>query len=183
MTRSWTVPDTVVPVIVDDGYPGPGSQLRLHGDCVACGANFPNGMKMEIFRREGPAVVSYFEISPHFQGGPGTCHGGIVSAAFDESGGYAAQLTGAVVVTAHLEVDYLRPVPLGIKLRIEAEIVGVEKERKIYVNAYGYNDATGERLATASALFLKINPAEHFKDFFANRAKIDSTPTVFDSAF
>ena len=63
-------------------------------------------------------------------------------------------------VTARLEVDFRRPVPVGSVLHIDARIVG-QSGRKVYTRAEGRLGADGPIALTASALFLQV-PLEHF---------------------
>ena len=100
------------------------------------------------------------------EGGPGLIHGGILSAAFDEVMGTTALLIGVPVVTGHLEIDYARPIPIDSSLRFTADVLGRQR-RKVYLSAAAHivGDA-GELpvgpVATSRALFIGIDPREHF---------------------
>lgn len=108
---------------------------------------------------EGLTVRGDFTVTEDHQGAPGLAHGGIISTAFDEVLGALNWLLGAPVVTAKLEVDFTRPVPVGTTLRIEAEVTGTHG-RKVYSAANGLL-ADGTLAASASALFIQV-PFEHF---------------------
>jgi acyl-coenzyme A thioesterase PaaI-like protein len=86
-------------------------------------------------------------------------HGGFIAAAFDEVLGYVQSLGGAPGMTGTLEVRYLQPTPLGVPLRIEAELVRTEG-RKIFAEGRFF---AGERVtAEAKGIFISI-PRERFE--------------------
>jgi uncharacterized protein (TIGR00369 family) len=64
--------------------------------------------------REAGEVRARVEIPEHFNGYPGTVHGGILSALLDEAAVRTALLDGGfddLLVTAKLEVTFRRPTP------------------------------------------------------------------------
>lgn len=77
--------------------------------CFVCGF-----LGVTVHAADGHATA---ELTPgeNLMGPPGTAHGGLTAALFDEVLGAAVvSLTGATM-TAHLEVDYRRPWPLGTR--------------------------------------------------------------------
>jgi acyl-coenzyme A thioesterase PaaI-like protein len=102
-----------------------------------------------------------FEVTEHHQGAPGISHGGILSLAFDESLGATNWLIRASAVTAHLEVSYRLPVPVGTKVYIEATMQAV-MGRKIWSTAEGRLNAPDGPLAVeAGSLYMQV-PIDHF---------------------
>lgn len=89
-----------------------------------------------------------------YEGPPGCVHGGYVAAVFDELLGATQSMSGAQGMTAHLGVDYRRPTPLGVPLRLEGWLDRREG-RKIY--ARGAMFADGELTAEAEALFIAFD--------------------------
>jgi acyl-CoA thioesterase FadM len=70
-------------------------------------------------------------------------------------------LLRAPAVTARLETDFLKPVPIGTKLHITARITG-QVNRKVYSEAEGrLGGPDGEVAVRAAALFV-IVPMKHF---------------------
>jgi acyl-CoA thioesterase FadM len=70
-------------------------------------------------------------------------------------------LLRAPAVTARLETDFLKPVPIGTVLHITAQITG-QVNRKVYSEAVGrLNGPDGEIAVRAAALFV-IVPMKHF---------------------
>ena len=77
-------------------------------------------------------------------------------------------------VTARLEINYLRPIPLGLTLRAEAWLAAQEG-RKLLAESVGFDNG-GNTYVEARALFIPIS-AGHFADTIqhmdpAHRARI-----------
>jgi len=120
---------------------------------------------------EGPAVIGEMHVAPMFEGGPGVIHGGVLSTAVDEIMGFAAKLIGVEVVTAHLEVDFARPVPVGSTLTLRARIEAVLRT-KVYASAEVHVDGADEPAGTARALFIEIDHTTHFRDLAGNSTRL-----------
>jgi acyl-coenzyme A thioesterase PaaI-like protein len=103
-------------------------------------------------------VRGSFTVTEHHQGAPGLAHGGVISAAVDEGMGYLLWLVQSPAVTAHLEIDYRRPLPVGSRLELEGRVDRMEG-RKIYASMEGRVD--DEVVVEAKALYLKVG-VEHF---------------------
>jgi acyl-coenzyme A thioesterase PaaI-like protein len=116
---------------------------------------------MQITAGEGLTVHGEFTVSEHHQGAPGLAHGGLLSAAIDEILGSLNWLLAGPAVTGRLECDFRRPVPVGCRLFIDAEVVGI-KGRKVFTRAVGRLESRDGPVAlTASALFIQV-PLQHF---------------------
>lgn len=103
----------------------------------------------------GTQIVARVTFGPAYEGPPGCVHGGFVAAAFDEVLGATQSLSGQQGMTAHLEIDYRSPTPLGEALRMRGWLDRTDG-RKIWARA---ELCHGERLcAEAEALFLAISP-------------------------
>lgn len=144
--------------------PAPGEPVPSHYRwCFGCGTEHPTGLHMRIVAGEGLAVVGRFTPTEHHQGAPGLAHGGVLSTALDEILGSLNWLLAGPAVTARLEVDFRRPVPIGRVLYVDAEVVGV-RGRKVFTRAVGRLDAADGPLAvSATALFVQV-PLQHFVD-------------------
>lgn len=142
--------------------PQPGDVVVSHYRwCVGCGADHPAGLHLRVVAGEGMTMASTLEVGDYHQGAPGLAHGGVIATAMDEAMGALNRLLLVPVVTVHLEVDYVRPVPVGSTLHIRTEIVG-QVGRKVYTSARGCLDADeGPVAVQAAALFLQV-PLEHF---------------------
>jgi acyl-coenzyme A thioesterase PaaI-like protein len=142
--------------------PKPGEAIESHySNCFGCGIDHPTGLHMKIEAGEGMTTRAVFEVTQHHQGAPGIAHGGILSLAFDESLGATNWLVRAPAVTAHLEVSYRLPVPVGTLVYIEATMQAISG-RKIWSTAEGrLNSPDGLLAVEAGSLYMQV-PVEHF---------------------
>ncbi len=140
----------------------PGQEIPSHYErCYGCGSQHPAGLHMRVIAGD-LGVHAVFEVTDMQQGAPGLAHGGLLGTAFDEALGALNWLLLVPAVTARLEVDFRRPVPVGSILHIDAQIVG-QSGRKVYTRAVGRLGADGPVALTASALFLQVR-LEHFSE-------------------
>ncbi|MFD9130509.1 PaaI family thioesterase [Kitasatospora sp. NPDC059571] len=142
--------------------PAPGTSLGSHYDqCFGCGPHHPHGLQLDAVAGEGLTVDAEFTVRPHHQGGPGLAHGGILTAAMDETLGTLNWLLHAPAVTGRLETDFVRPVPVDTVLHIRARVTGMHG-RKIYSAAEGrIGGPDGPVAIRAQALFIQVK-LEHF---------------------
>ena len=137
-----------------------GDPLPSHYDrCFGCGREHPTGLHLEMWSvGDGLGVQGSFLVTEHHQGAPGLAHGGVISAAVDEGMGYLLWLVQSPAVTAHLEVDYRKPVPVGSRLELKAQVEEV-RGRKIFASLVGR--VNGRVAVEAKAMYLKVG-LEHF---------------------
>ena len=142
--------------------PATGSKIPSHfAHCFGCGEKHPTGLHLVAHVGNGMDITAEFVVSENHQGAPGLAHGGLLSLAFDEALGKLVWLLRAPAVTARLETDFIKPVPMGSKLFITAEITG-QVNRKVYCSAVGrLNSPDGEIAVRAAALYV-IVPMTHF---------------------
>lgn len=132
--------------------------LPSHYDhCFGCGERHPTGLHLRMAGGED-RVVGSFDVTEHHQGAPGLAHGGVISAAVDEGMGFLLWLLATPAVTARIEVDFVRPVPVGSRLELDGRLDRVEG-RRIHASMLGRLD--GEVAVRARALYIKV-PVEHF---------------------
>ncbi|MDQ6649652.1 MAG: PaaI family thioesterase [Actinomycetota bacterium] len=144
------------------GAPPPGTVLGQHyAGCFGCGEAVAGGLHLRVKVGEGVRVAAEFQVGPQHQGAPGLAHGGVLSSAFDEALGALLWLLRTPGVTRRLDVEFLRPVPVGATLHIGAECLRVEG-RKIFSAGEGRLDAADGPIALrAEALFIAV-PLTHF---------------------
>jgi acyl-coenzyme A thioesterase PaaI-like protein len=142
--------------------PATGSKIPSHfAHCFGCGEKHPTGLHLVAHVGNGMDITAEFVVSENHQGAPGLAHGGLLSLAFDEALGKLMWLLRAPAVTARLETDFIKPVPMGSKLFITAEITG-QVNRKVYCSAVGrLNTPDGDIAVRAAALYV-IVPMTHF---------------------
>ncbi|MFJ5268823.1 PaaI family thioesterase [Streptomyces sp. NPDC088358] len=156
-------PDAVVPVRHPDA-PAPGELLGAHyAQCFGCGGEQPHGLHLAARAGEGVSITAEFTVRPAHQGAPGLAHGGVLATALDETLGSLNWLLRVVAVTGRLETDFVRPVPVGTVLYLEAEVTAVAG-RKIYSTATGrIGGPEGPVAVRADALFVEVK-VDHFID-------------------
>jgi acyl-coenzyme A thioesterase PaaI-like protein len=109
------------------------------------------------------SVTAGFTVRPAHQGAPGLAHGGVLASALDETLGSLNWLLRTIAVTGRLETDFVRPVPVGSVLYLEAEVTAVAG-RKIYCTATGrVGGPEGPVAVRADALFVEVK-VDHFVD-------------------
>jgi len=113
---------------------------------------------------EGADITAEFIVTENHQGAPGLAHGGLLSLAFDEALGKLMWLLRAPAVTARLETDFLKPVPIGTRLYITARITG-QVNRKVYSEAEGRIGGPDGEIAVRAASLFVIVPMKHFLEY------------------
>lgn len=119
-----------------DFYPEPYAQ------CYGCGRLNSAGLQIKS-RWEGEESVARFTPRPEHTAIPGYVYGGLLASLVDchatgTSAAAATQFAGDPLtmetmrrfVTAHLEVDFLKPTPMGVELELRARVLEV-KGRKV----------------------------------------------------
>ncbi len=113
--------------------------------CYGCGPLNEHGLQLET-RWDGDETISRFTPEPYHTAMPGWVYGGLIASLLDCHGtgtasAAALRREGKEIgdepspryVTARLEVDYLRPTPLGPELEIRGSVEEMT-ERKVIVN-------------------------------------------------
>lgn len=146
----------------DVDAPAPGETIASHYRyCFGCGIDHESGLHIQFTALEGLAVSAVFELTGDHQGAPGIAHGGLLGLALDEALGATNALIRVPAVTAHLEVSYRMPVPIGSRVFITAEIEA-QRGRKVWATATGrLNAPDGPIAVVGGSLFMQV-PIEHF---------------------
>ncbi|MGJ5834106.1 PaaI family thioesterase [Streptomyces ossamyceticus] len=144
--------------------PAPGELLGAHyGQCFGCGDEQPHGLHLQARAGEGVSLTAEFTVKAAHQGAPGLAHGGVLATALDETLGSLTWLLRTIAVTGRLETDFVRPVPVGSVLHLQAEVTAVAG-RKIYASATGrVGGPDGPLAVRADALFVEVK-VDHFID-------------------
>ncbi|GHG45251.1 thioesterase [Streptomyces griseocarneus] len=142
--------------------PAPGETIGSHYEyCFGCGGGVAHGLHLQTRAGEGVSVTAEFRVKEAHQGAPGLAHGGVLATALDETLGGLGWLLRVIAVTGRLETDYVRPVPVGAVLHLEAEVVAVAG-RKIFCTATGRIGAPDGPVAVrADAVFIEVK-IDHF---------------------
>ncbi|MFI5757782.1 PaaI family thioesterase [Streptomyces sp. NPDC051569] len=161
---SLTPPADAVPPVRHPDAPAPGELLGAHYEhCFGCGEAQPHGLRVQARAGEGVTITAEFTVKPAHQGAPGLAHGGVLATALDETLGSLNWLLRVIAVTGRLQTDFVRPVPVGALLYLEAEVTAVHG-RKIYCTATGrLGGPEGPVAVRADALFIEVR-VDHFVD-------------------
>lgn len=129
--------------------------------CFGCGGANPRGMQL-VFELDEAAqrIRGAFRIGAEYQGGPGFVHGGIIATLLDEVMGKVNRFRKVRAVTAELQVEYLRPVPVDVELVLEGW--EVEKKGRSLFHAGEIRSADGAVLARGKGRFVEIDPDRYY---------------------
>ncbi|WP_211123305.1 PaaI family thioesterase [Streptomyces yatensis] len=160
-TTGLTPPEGAKGPVRHPDAPAPGEPLGAHYDqCFGCGHQ-PGGLGLIARAGEDVSVTAEFTVRSGHQGAPGLAHGGVLAAALDETLGSLNWLQRTITVTGRLETDFVRPVPVGTELHLEAQVTAVHG-RKVYCSATGRIGAPDGPVAVrAQALFIEVR-VDHF---------------------
>ncbi len=157
---TWTLPEGLEPVSRGPETPAPGMELN---------PGWPRRFSYpgtdedlwgtRFFAGDGARVTGQFEVLPELEGGPGVIHGGVMAAIFDELQGVLGIVTQLVAVTAHLEVDYRKPIPVGATVDLACAVEG-RVGRKLYTTASAR--IGGQLVASSQGIFVIIDPDAHY---------------------
>jgi len=127
--------------LIDDGY------------CFVCGQKNPVGLRLS-FSFDGKTIKTEFIPKTEHQGYLNIVHGGIISTLLDEAMIKLAIALGTPAVTARMEVRLRRPLSVGQKITISAEIL---KDTKKVIEAYARATADdGDMIADAKGKLIKV---------------------------
>jgi acyl-coenzyme A thioesterase PaaI-like protein len=144
--------------------------------CYGCGRLNEHGHQIKTYL-VGEETIAEFTPEPFHVAVPGFMYGGLIASLIDCHSAGSAAIYRMVAdgkeigsenaprfVTAHLEVDYLKPTPLG-PVRLVSRKVEL-KGRKVVVDTDFISDDT--RTATGSAVLVEM-PASMASDPFSPR--------------
>jgi uncharacterized protein (TIGR00369 family) len=140
------------PVNISDVRIG-GSRIVLEPhNCFACGTLNVHGIGLELHAGDDRCWTE-LALPDRFQGWDDIAHGGIVCTILDEVMAWALVDHDLWGVTARMNVEFKRPVPLGRRIRAEGRVLQV---RRRIVEAEGVilDQADGTLLARAQATFV-----------------------------
>lgn len=138
-----------------------GDALPVHNvRCMVCGVDSGQSpLLRHFFVASSDAVAARVRFDERHQGAPHYAHGGAVAALLDDACGYVAYLVSKIFVTAHLEIDYRRPVLLGAEYDVLARCTLIEG-RKVQLAADLLDGDTP--VAQATGLFIEVE-LDHFQ--------------------
>jgi uncharacterized protein (TIGR00369 family) len=147
----------------DHDVPSPAWQRDI---CFGCGPANPNGLQLKFaLSQDGKSYICAFSLDGRFVGPPGHAHGGIIATILDEAMSKAnklkaKELNSRVALTRSLQIEYLRPVPLGQPLVAQGQVSRMNG-RILYSRAELRN-AAGKVLARGRGKFLAVDAEAMF---------------------
>lgn len=124
--------------------------------CACCGPQNPGHLDLVIRAGDGLDVSGTVTITAVQQGAPGRAHGGVLAMIMDELLGSLNWMIRRRSVTAHLETDFIKMVPVGSVLHLSARVDQLEG-RKLFTSGEARLDGPeGEICLRAQALFIQL---------------------------
>jgi acyl-coenzyme A thioesterase PaaI-like protein len=144
----------------------PGYLPAHYPSCFGCGPDSPWGLHVEVQLVDGEIHATHTFVDEH-AGAPGIAHGGMVAALVDDVCGFILFIIREPAVTRKLEVEYLRPVLIGVPYTMVAR-VDRHEGRKVFVSCEGH-DPDGVLTFRGNAFFLVVD-LSHFDQAARDRA-------------
>lgn len=162
--------------------PKAGHDTRHHkirkNHCFGCGKDNPDGMRLKFsFDEDNRRTWCRFRLTRRYQGPPGHAHGGIIATILDEAMGKVNKFRSVVALTKSMEVEYLKPVPLGRPLLVEGT-ERIVRGRK-HINAAEIRDEQGTTLARSKGTFIAIDPERMFAKYLGKNG--NTGPLAYSS--
>ncbi|XP_068109384.1 acyl-coenzyme A thioesterase THEM4-like [Hyperolius riggenbachi] len=131
---------------------GVGKRMFLRNlDCEGLGFEY-----CMFYNKSEKRMVCVFQPGPYLEGPPGYAHGGSIATIIDSTAGAGAVYTCGSVMTANLNITYLKPILLGCTLLVDSHVKKIEG-RKVFSGSQ-IRSHDGSILHTeATALFIKPN--------------------------
>ena len=126
------------------------------GHCFGCGPANPQGLHLTfILDYEAHTATAQVNLTRLHEGAPGYIHGGIIATLMDEAMSKLNRPFGVLAMTRHLEVDYLRPSPIGRDLVLTATHLRREGRKLFHHAELALPDGT--LLAKSKGLFIALD--------------------------
>jgi acyl-coenzyme A thioesterase PaaI-like protein len=133
--------------------------------CYGCGRLNDHGLKIKSYW-DGEETVAVYQPNPYHTSIPGYVYGGLIASIIDchttgtasaaasrEAGADPSNDPNFRYVTASLQVDFLRPTPMGVPLEVRGVIEEI-KDRKVVVSTTV--SADGEVCARSRGVTVKM---------------------------
>lgn len=124
--------------------------------CFGCGQANRTGLRLKFFVDEERTIVCPVRLARRFEGPPGYAHGGVIATLLDEAMSKANRQFGVLAMTRQMEVEYLKPVPLGAGLTLVGR--HLEASGRVHRCEAQLANEGGVVLARAKAVFIEVDP-------------------------
>ncbi len=123
-------------------------------NCFVCGKESKVGLRIDV-EITAKGARTFYTPGEEFEGFRGIVHGGILCALLDEIMWKAINgHTGAVTMTAKMEVRFKNPAAIGTRLSVEGLLRG--QKQNFFKAQSVISDPEGNIVAEASGLFIEL---------------------------
>jgi uncharacterized protein (TIGR00369 family) len=123
--------------------------------CFGCGGANERGMRLTFEQDDAARCIrGTFRLGAEYSGGAGLLHGGVIALLLDEAMGKVNRFRGLRAVTAELNIEYLKPVPVGQEIVVEAR--EIEKNGRSLFHTGEIRNASGDVLARGRGRFVEV---------------------------
>jgi uncharacterized protein (TIGR00369 family) len=143
------VPSAVANVVAQPDVPR--FELAPH-NCFACGTLNAHGLGLVLHVEQGHSWTE-LSVTRAFEGWEGIAHGGIICTILDEVMAWALVGTDNWGVTARMNVNFHRPVPVDRQIRAEGSVATMRR-KIVETTARLVDIESGEVLATATGTYV-----------------------------
>ena len=133
--------------------------------CFVCGLKNVAGLKASFYETDDGALVATFTPDAVHQSYPGRLHGGIAATILDETIGRTVMIgsdTEIWGVTLELTVEYKKPIPLDVELRVTGRLT--EQNSRFFSGSGEILLPDGSAAALAKGRYMKV-PMEKIAEF------------------
>lgn len=124
-------------------------------NCFGCGGANEFGMKLAFeLDQDVRRASGKFMLGPRFAGGAGFAHGGIIAVLLDEAMGKISKLSDERAVTAELNIEYRKPVPVDAQIVVSGWQEDEKGRNRFRVAEI--HDAQGNLLARGRGRFVVV---------------------------
>jgi uncharacterized protein (TIGR00369 family) len=155
------------------------SLANVDKECFACGPDNPHGLQMR-FESDGTRLRSKLTLEKQFRGWSNLIHGGVLSTILDETMSWTVIcLTKKFMLTKGMQVNFIKPVRIGMTVTATGYIRERISERKIEVVAEITNEK-GDLCASSSGEFALFSREQFLRMGIMPEEEIDAMlPSIF----
>ena len=125
-------------------------------NCFGCSPINPVGLQLnfviETSASGAVTATATVQLTRLYEGGAGYIHGGVIATLMDEAMSKLNKPLKVRAMTRHMEIEYLRPSPVDIRLNLVGR--HVRREGRKLFNVAELLNTEGETLARAKGLFI-----------------------------
>lgn len=126
-------------------------QSNFHAQCLLCGADHPQGLKLVFSTHPDGHVAASFPCDQIYQGYTGYLHGGVIAALLDSAMTNCLFAHGKAALTGALNIRFLKPVVVNRNATVTARAA---KSAPPLFYMMGELLQNGRIMAKASATFM-----------------------------